>query len=361
MASKSLFDHLIYTINPGSTSTKVALFQDEIQLWQETFQHAPAHLQKFERIWQQLDFRRQLVEDALRGKKVSPAKLSAVVGRGGLLRPVAGGTYAVNQQMLDDAKIGFQGEHAANLGCALAKHIADQAKAPAYVVDPISVDEFEPLARYSGHPRIARRCLSHTLNIHAVARLAARKLNLNYEQANFVVVHLGGGISVAALKTGRIVDVNDASSDGPFSPERTGGLPLQPFIRLCFSGEHSESYMRTLVAGKGGLFAYLGTNSAREVEERIADGDEDARQVYEAMAYQIAKEIGAMATVLRGDVHAIVLTGGLANSKMLTRWIAERVASLSKVLVLAGEFEMQAMALGALRVLNGEEEARTYP
>jgi len=350
----------ILTINPGSTSTKVALFRDEELSLEETIAHKAGELRDYEKIWDQFEFRHKAILDLLKRNAIKLTELSAVVGRGGLLRPLEGGTYLVNRRMVEDAKRGVQGEHPSNLGCALAQSIAREAGVPAYVVDPVSVDEFEPLARYSGHPLLERRSLSHALNIHAVARLAAERLKIDYRQANFVVAHLGGGISVCPVRGGRIIDANDASSDGPFSPERTGGLPLQGFITLCFSGKYSESEMRRLVMGKGGLLAYLGTNSAKEVEERIAKGDEKAEEVYQAMAYQIAKEIGAMATVLEGRVDAIVLTGGLAKSEMLVNWITRRVSFISQVLTFPGEFEMKAMALGALRVLRGQEEAKEY-
>lgn len=350
----------ILVINPGSTSTKVALFDETRLLWQEAIDHQPEELKPFTRLWQQYFWRSQRLENLLSEKQIKLSELSAVVGRGGLLKPVAGGVYLVNERMLSDAQTGVQGEHAANLGCALAAEIAKKANAPAYVVDPISVDEFEPLARYSGHPQIERRCLSHALNIHAAARFAAEKIGVDFHRANFVVAHLGGGISVAAVQRGRIIDVNDASSDGPFSPERTGGLPLQPFIGLCFSGKFSEQEVRQQVMGCGGLLAYLGTSSAKEVERRIANGDQKAKEVYEAMAYQIAKEIGAMAVVLRGDVAAIIITGGLAKSELLTGWIRAQVSFMAEVLTFAGEFEMEAMAAGALRVLTGKEEAKTY-
>lgn len=350
----------ILAINPGSTSTKVALFQNTDPVWQETITHDSTELQRFATVWEQLEYRQGLIRKLLTERDVEYSELAAVVGRGGLLRPVEGGTYAVNDRMLEDARSGVQGEHAANLGCALAHQIATEAGVTAYVVDPISVDEFEPLARFSGHPLIERRCLSHALNLHAAARYGAEKLDLDYARANFVVAHLGGGISVAVVRSGRIIDVNDASSDGPFSPERTGGLPLQPFIKLCFSGKYSESEMRKLVMGEGGLHAYLGTRSAKEMEARIEQGDHHAAMIYQAMIYQIAKEIGAMATVLHGRIHGILITGGLAHSELLTRWIRERVQFIAEVLVLPGEFEMAAMNLGALRVLNGEEVAKSY-
>ncbi len=351
----------ILVINPGSTSTKVAIFEDENQVDLKVLRHSPEELSKFKTLWEQFDFRLKIILEFLNENGLRPTDFSAVVGIGGLLRPVKGGTYLVNEKMLEDARNNFQGEHPSNLGCALAYEIAKIGNVEAFTVDPVSVDEFEPLARYSGHPLIQRRSLSHALNIHATARLASEKIGKRYEEANFVVAHLGGGISVCPVKGGKIIDANDASSDGPFSPERTGGLPLQPFITLCFSGKYTEQEMRKLVMGKGGLVAYLGTNDASEIERRIKEGDAYAREVYEAMAYQIAKEIGAMATVLKGDVDAVVLTGGLANSKMLVDWITERVSFIAPVIVFPGEDEMRALAMGALRVLRGEEKAKEYP
>jgi butyrate kinase len=351
----------ILVINPGSTSTKVAIFEDEKQIDLKVLRHSPEELSNFKTLWEQFDFRLKIILDFLKEKNLKPSDFSAVVGIGGLLRPVKGGTYRVNDKMLEDARANFQGEHPSNLGCALAYEIAKLGGVDAFIVDPVSVDEFEPLARYSGHPLIQRRSLSHALNIHAVARLASEKIGKKLDETNFVIAHLGGGISVCPVKGGKIIDANDASSDGPFSPERTGGLPLQPFISLCFSGKYTEQEIRKMVMGKGGLVAYLGTNNADEVEKRIQNGDEYAREVYEAMAYQIAKEIGAMATVLKGKVDAIVLTGGLANSKMLVDWITERVSFIAPVLVFPGEDEMRALALGVLRVLRGEEQAKEYP
>lgn len=351
----------ILVINPGSTSTKVAIFEDENQLDSRVIRHSPEELLEFKALWDQFDFRLDIVLRFLGEKGLKPSDFSAVVGIGGLLRPTKGGVYRVNEKMLEDARSNFQGEHPSNLGCALAYEIAKIGGIGAFTVDPVSVDEFEPLARYSGHPLIQRRSLSHALNIHATARLASEKIGKKYEESNFIVAHLGGGISVCPVKGGKIVDANDASSDGPFSPERTGGLPLQPFITLCFSGKYTEQEMRKLVMGRGGLVAYLGTNNAGEVERRISNGDTYAKEVYEAMAYQIAKEIGAMSTVLKGNIDAIVLTGGLANSKMLVDWIVERVSFIAQVLVFPGEDEMRALAMGAIRALRGEEKIKEYP
>ncbi len=347
----------VLVINPGSTSTKTALFEDEVQALSEVLRYEPATLSQFHRIWEQFEFRLGPLRSWVRA---NASGLSAVAAMGGLLRPVSCGTYRVNEKMIRDARANLQGEHASNLGCAMAAAIAEEYHCEAYIVDPISVDEFEPLARYSGHPSISRSALSHALNLHAAAQHAADDRGKPLAQCNFVIAHLGGGVSIAPVRGGRIVDVNDASSDGPFSPERTGGLPLQQFITLCFSNSLEEAQVRNLVRGKGGLIAYLGTNSATEVEGMIQRGDAKAREVYEAMAYQIAKEIGAMATVLSGHLDAVVLTGGLASSPMLVAWIRDRVKYLGPVIVYPGEREMEALALGALRVLRGEAEAAEY-
>lgn len=349
--------HKILVVNPGSTSTKLAHFADEKQIEGTSLRHCVEELARFSSIWDQFDFRLALCQKWMRSQL---KEASAVVGIGGLLRPLEGGTYLVNERMIADARANLQGEHASNLGCALAYELGKELGCPPYVVDPVSVDEFDWFARYSGHPLIERRSLSHALSIHGAARRAAEELDVALSDSAFVVAHLGGGISVASVLGGRIVDVNDASSDGPYSPERTGGLPLQQFITLCFSGEYDEQSMRALVMGKGGLVAYLGTNSAEEVERRIEGGDQSAREAYEAMAYQIAKEIGAMATVLRGGVNAIVFTGGVARSRRLISWITERVQFIGPVIVYDGRDEMKALALGVLRVLRGIEEAKEY-
>lgn len=352
--------HKILVINPGSTSTKVALFENEMKLKEETITHSREELSKLPGLWDQFELRLNAIRNLLGTTNVSLNELSAVVGRGGLLKSIPGGTYLVSEKMVADARAGIQGEHASNLGCALAKSMADEAGISAFTVDPVSVDEFEPLARYSGHPLIHRRALSHTLNIHAVGRLASEKLSADFSSSNFIIAHLGGGISICPLKQGKIIDVNDASSSGPFSPERTGDLPLQPFVKLCFSGKHTEQQVLKLVMGEGGLIAYLKTNDAEQVEKRIHEGDAEAKEVYQAMAYQISKEIGAMATVLCGDVRAIVISGGLAKSKLLTTWISERVKFIAEVIILPGEFEMEALAKGALRVLLKIEQAKIY-
>ncbi len=352
--------HKILVINPGSTSTKIAIFNDEEIFLSETLKHSAEEIKAHPKIWNQFNFRFNAIDKWLQGNNFNLKDIAAVVTLGGLFRSLEGGVYEVNDKMLVDARANLQGEHASNLGCALAYSIAVEAHCKAYVVDPVSVDEFEPLARYSGHPEIERRSLSHALSLHEAARNAANKLNIKYDESSFVIAHTGGGISVAPIRNGKIIDVNDASSDGPFSPERTGGLPLQPFITLALSGKYSEQELRKFVMGNGGLVAYLGTNSAEEVEKRIVAGDAKAKEVFEAMAYQIAKEIGAMATVLKGKVDAIVITGGLAKSKMLTDWIVERVKFIAQVLIFPGDDEMKALAKAALRVLDGTEIPKSY-
>lgn len=348
-------DENILVINPGSTTTKVALFRGEVKVVEEDVT-APAAAAS---LWDEFPGRLETVNDFLRRHGDPP--LAAVVGRGGLIRPVPSGTIRVNEALLEDSRKGYQGEHVSNLGAALADAVAKPRGVPAFIVDPVAVDEMSPLARYSGHPLIERQCLSHALNIHAVARKACEKIGKKLNETNWVVAHLGGGFSIVPLERGRIVDTNNANSDGPFSPTRAGGLPTQPLIKLCLSGKYDAAALKRMTTKEGGLVAYLGTADAREVERRIAAGDKKAAEVYEAMAYQTAKEIGAMATVLYGRVDGIILTGGLAHSDMFCGWVEERVKFIAPVYRFPGAFEMEALALGALRVLRGEEEALDYP
>jgi butyrate kinase len=348
----------ILAVNPGSTSTKLAAGDCAGNILSAvTLRHSAADLAPFTRIADQFSYRLKL---ALEWSHGHVTRCAAVAGMGGLLRPLDGGVYRVNEKMLGDAGLGLQGEHASNLGCSLAASIAQEFDCPAYVVDPVSVDEFERLAYYSGHPLIRRKSLSHALNIHAAARKAAGELGLGDGPSSFVIGHLGGGISIAPVKNGKIIDVNDAASDGPFSPERSGGLPLQEVVTLAFSGKYPERVVRSMIMGNGGCVAYLGTNSVEEITGRIARGDRDAAEVFDAMAYQVAKEIGAMATVLSGLVDAIVLTGGIASSQAFTARVTERVKFIAPVIVYPGEDEMRSLALGAARVLQGIEQAKEY-
>jgi len=351
----------VLVINPGSTSTKIAVFEDGTSLLEKTIRHSSEELKDFKRIIDQYDFRVKVIETELNANGFKLEDFDAFVGRGGLLHPIESGTYRVNEAMVQDLKECRYGEHASNLGAIIAYNLGEIAKKPAYIVDPVVVDEMEPLAKYSGLKGIERKSIWHALNQKAVARRAAKDLGKKYEEVNLIVVHLGGGISIAAHKKGRTVDVNNAlNGDGPFAPERAGGLPTISLVDLCMSGKYTYEEMKKLLAGHGGLMSHLGTNSAMEVEERIKKGDAYAKLVYEAMAYQIAKTIGEMATVLKGRVDAIVLTGGLANSSMLTNWIKERVSFIAKVLVYPGEDEMRALLEGTLRVLKGEEKEKIY-
>jgi len=352
----------ILVINPGSTSTKVAVFEDERPLYAENIAHPHTEIAQFPSIPDQYAYRRDAVLAFLKKHNVPVDSLDAVVGRGGILRPLVSGTYGVNEKMLQELRHPIkERDHVVNLGALIAHEIAEPFGIPAYIVDPVCVDEFDPLARISGLPEIERKSLSHVLSLKSAARRAAADLGRPYTELNLVIVHMGGGISVSAHRYGRMVDVNQAlDGTGPFSPERVGGLPVGDVLRLAFSGKYTYEELFRRFTRQGGLLAHLGTNDAREVERRIAQGDEHARLVYEAMAYQIAKEIGLMATVLKSRPDAIVLTGGLANSQMLVQWIRERVEWIAPLLVYPGEDEMLAMAQGALRVLRAEEEVKEY-
>ena len=351
----------ILVINPGSTSTKVALYRGEEMVFTETLRHSIEEIASFAGVSEQFVFRLRAIEELLAQKGVKVNTLAAIVGRGGFLKPIKGGTYEVTPAMVAELLEGVRGEHASNLGAPLAMELGQAAGIPAYIVDPVVVDEFEPLARVSGMAGLERRSAFHALNQKAVARRAARDLAAEYGEINLIVAHLGGGISVGVHRQGKVIDVNNAlDGDGPFAPERSGGVPVGDLLRLCFSGRFTKKEIHHRVVGGGGLAGYLGTNDAREVEGLIQSGDERAQLYYEAMAYQVAKEIGAGATVLKGQLDAIVLTGGIAHSKMLTGWIRERVGFLASVLIYPGEDEMEALTQGALRVLRGEEKAKVY-
>ena len=351
----------ILAINPGSTSTKIAIYDNEKEVFETTLRHSNEEIDQYEKITDQYDFRKQVILTALSDNGINLTKLSAVVGRGGLLKPIKGGTYAVNDQMLVDLKAAQMGEHASNLGGMIANEIAHQLNIPAFIVDPVVVDELEPVARISGMPEIERVSIFHALNQKAVARRYALENNKPYESLNLIVAHLGGGISVGAHEKGRVIDVNNAlDGEGPFSPERTGGLPVGDLAKMCFSGKYTHAEIKKMIKGKGGLVAYLGTNDGRDVVKMIESGDENAKLIFEAMAYQVAKEIGSCAAVLKGNVDAIILTGGLAYGAMLTEWIKNRVSFITDVVIYPGEDEMSALAQGGLRVLRNEEKAQLY-
>lgn len=354
-------DFMILALNPGSTSTKIAVYRNEEQVMEKVLRHSVEEISVFEKISDQYEFRKKIIEEAVTEAGIRVTDLDAVVGRGGLLRPIPGGTYEVNEAMVEDLKVGVSGQHAANLGGIIAKQLAEEAGCPSFIVDPGVVDEMEDLARISGVPEMPRRSIFHALNQKAIARRAAEEIGKKYEEINLIVAHMGGGVSVGAHQKGRIIDVNNAlDGEGPLSPERAGGVPVGDVIKMCFSGEYTIEEVRRKLKGNGGIVAYLGTTDALEVERRIEAGDEKAKLIYEAMAYQVAKEIGACATVLKGKVELIALTGGIAYSKRMTSWIAERVDFIAPVKVYGGEDELLALAMGALRVLRGEEKPQKY-
>jgi len=353
----------ILAINPGSTSTKIAVFNDLELVFTKTLRHSSEELEGYSNIYDQYDFRKNIIIDTLKENNCDFDELSAIVGRGGLLKPIPGGVYAVSEAMLVDLQKSPLGEHASNLGGILAYEIAKECgkNIPSYIVDPVVVDELEDVARYSGHPELPRISIFHALNQKAVARRYARSINKKYEELNLIVVHLGGGITVGAHKNGSVIDVNNGlDGDGPFSPERAGSLPSGQLAKLCFSGKYQLHQVRKMITGNGGMVAYLNTNSAMDVEDRILKGDNNAQNVYMSMAYQVAKEIGAMATVLVGKIDCIILTGGLAHSDLLTKWITKRVGFLAPVEVYPGEDEMQALAEGVYYGTSGEIQIREY-
>ncbi len=353
---------LILAINPGSTSTKLAVYEGEAPLFETVLRHTREELDACPGMEEAMAYRRRLVTEALAAHGIEESALSVVVGRGGLMRPLAGGIYAVNNAMAEDLTSCRYGNHASNLGGLIARAIAGEHGIPALIADPTVVDELCDEARVSGYPDIERVSIFHALNQKAVARRYGATVGKEYANMSLIVAHMGGGVSVGAHEHGRVIDVNDAlGGDGPFSAERAGGLPAAALVRLCYSGEfdNAAQAVRALLT-KGGLYGYLGTNDGREVCARIDAGDEKACRVYKAMAYQIAREIGAAAATLAGKAEAVLLTGGFAYDKRLTDWIRERVEFIAPVIVMPGEDELAALAEAALRALRGEEEAREY-
>jgi len=351
---------VILAINPGSTSTKVALFQDEEELGRKELPHRAEDLAGFPRVADQKAYRLGAIEALMEARGRRFEELSAVVGRGGIVDPIPGGTYRVGPLLLEHLHRGKPWEHASNLGGILAEAIASPLGIPSFIVDPVAVDELEDLARITGLPELPLRSLVHALNVKATVRLAARDLNRDWQELSVVVAHLGSGFSICAHREGRIVDVNNANERGPFSPERAGGVPALELVRLAYSGRWTQQDLRRRLVGRGGLSAYLGTTDLREAAARIAAGDEGADRVVEAMAFQVAQEIAAMAVPLRGKVDAVILTGGVAHSSDFVARVQRRVEWIAPVLRYPGEDEMKALCQGALRVLRGEEEPRDY-
>ncbi|MGI6160699.1 MAG: butyrate kinase [Christensenellales bacterium] len=351
----------ILTINPGSTSTKMAVYDNERLIADATIRHSREELDYYPTITAQKELRRRTIIEHMKKSGVAITSLDAIAGRGGLLKAIVGGTYQINERMLEDLNGAAASIHASALGAIIAADIAQSLNIPAYVVDPIVVDEQDQYAKLSGMPGIERVSIFHALNQKAIARRCAEQIGKPYENLRLIVAHLGGGITVGAHYYGRVVDVNDAlSGEGPFTPERCGAVPAVPLIRLCFSGEYSEQELIDKITKTGGMHAYLGTNDLKAVERMIMEGDEFAALVLGSMAYQVAKEIGAMSAVLDGRVDAIALTGGMAYSNRFTGAIKGRVDAIAPVYVYPGEDEMLALVSGALRVLRGQDAVGEY-
>jgi butyrate kinase len=352
----------ILAVNPGSTSTKFALFEEQDLIFEKNLHHTNEEIAGYRKITDQFAFRRDLIMKELVERKVDFSRIAAVVGRGGLVKPIESGVYSVNEAMKTDLMEGKRGEHASNLGALIAEDIASALHdAKAFIVDPVVVDELQPQARLSGHPEIPRVSIFHALNQKAVARAYALSIGKKYEELNLIVAHMGGGVSVGAHRKGKVVDVNNAlSGDGPFSPERSGGLPALPLVDLCFSGKYTHPEIRAMLVGKGGMAAYLGTNDFRKVCSAADDGDEKAALVRDACSYQISKEIGSLAVVMKGEVDAIILTGGMARDKYSVKLIRSMTSFIAGIVVYPGEDEMKALAYNGLLALNGEVTIREY-
>ena len=355
-------DHKILVINPGSTSTKVAVFLGEVCLFSQTIRHFIDELMFYPTVISQYEFRKDVILGTLEIENVDITDVSIVIGRGGLTYPLKSGIYEVDDRMLVHVRKGVLGQHASNLGPLLAYEIArDLNNAKAYIADPVVTDEMEAIARISGHPKFERRSIFHALNQKAVARLFAKSANIKYSDLNLIVAHMGGGVSVGAHQKGQVVDVNNAlDGEGPYSPERSGTLPVGQLIKLCFSDQYSKEEIEKMVVGEGGFTAYLQTNNMQELIEK-AESNEDVKLLIDAFVYQVAKSIGEMATVLKGDVDAIILTGGIAYSDYIVKSISNRVEFIAPIEVYAGEDEMAAMALNANLLLKGELTSLKYP
>ena len=351
----------ILVINPGSTSTKIAIFDGDKEVFSKTLRHDASELQKLGTIADQKDYRRQIVSDALRENGFQLTDFAAIACRGGLVRQMPGGTYRVNDALVRDSRIGVSGQHASNLGALIGHELEMESGVPAYIVDPPVVNELSEVARYSGHPMIERKCVFHALNQKAVARRYAASVGRAYEELNLLVCHMGGGISVGAHVHGRVLDTEDAvSGEGPFSPERAGSLPVDGVVDLCFRGDRNKDEIKQMLTRNGGLLAYTGTNNMRELLKKAEGGNREVQQALEAFYYQVAKEIAAMSIAMKGQVDQIIFTGGIAHSEVVTDAITALVDWIAPVSVYPGEDEMLALAQGVLRVLRGEEAAKEY-
>ena len=353
---------LILAINPGSTSTKISVYEDTKEVFTKTLRHSNEELAPYKNVIDQLEFRKETIKAALKENNIDINTLAIIVGRGGLVKPIPSGVYEVNQAMIEDIRTGKNGEHASNLGAIIANELAQEVGGiKALIADPVVVDELEPVARISGHSAFPRISIFHALNQKAIAKLYAKNNGKEYKDLNIIVAHLGGGVSVGIHSKGRVIDVNDAlRGEGPFSPERSGGLPAAAVVDACFSGKYTEKQIRKMISGEGGVVSYLGTNSFMDVENRVNAGDPEAMLISDAFAYQLAKEIGAMSTVVCGKVDAIIITGGIAYNKDLMEKVKEKVQFIAPVEIYPGEDEMGALAGNGLAVLNGTEEVKVY-
>ena len=348
-------------INPGSTSTKIGVFEDETLLFEETLRHSTEEIAQYASIADQKDFRKAIIMNLLKEKDFDIKSLGMVVGRGGMLKPIPGGTYKVTDELLHDLVIGKQGQHASNLGGMLAREIGDEIGVPSFIVDPVVVDELCDVARYSGVPELPRTSVFHALNQKAVAKRYAKESGKAYESLNLIVVHMGGGVSVGAHKNGKIIDVfNALDGDGAFSPERAGAVPVGALIKMCYSGQYTEKEVYKKIVGNGGFNAYLGTNDMRDVEKMVNDGDSKAKEIRDAFIFQVTKNIGSMSCVLKGKVDQIIVTGGIAYDKGVVAGLKEAAEWIAPFTVYPGEDELLALVQGGLRVMNGEEEAMVY-
>ena len=349
----------ILIMNPGSTSTKIAVYNDETPVFVESIAHSTEELAQFDEITDQYEYRKNLIEKCVKEHGEKLEELTAIVSRCGLLPPISAGAYKVNEDMVWQLKYNPQNNHASNVGAPIAYALSQQLNIPAFVYDGITVDEMIPLTKITGFKNMRRKAMGHNLNMRAAAMKWAKEAGKDYNKSNLVIAHMGGGITLSVHSQGRIIDfISD--EEGPFSPERTGGLPLFQAVDMAFCGKYDKKSMMKEIKGKGGLNSHLGTNDSREVEKMIADGDEHAKLVYEAMALSVSKHIAALCTTVKCDVDAIILTGGIAHSKMFTGWISERVQKIAPVIIYAGENEMDSLCFGCLRVLRGEEEAKTF-
>jgi len=354
--------HRILVINPGSTSTKIGVYRNAKSRFLKTIRHSFEELHVYQKVSDQFEFRKEIILEELQKAEVKLDEITAVIGRGGLVKPIESGVYEINQRLKEDLRKGVLGEHASNLGGLIADEIANALPAArAFIADPVVVDELQPVARISGHPQFERISIFHALNHKAVAKAHAKFLEKNYEEMNIIVAHMGGGITVAAHRNGRVIDVNQGlDGDGPFSPERSGTLPVGSLAKLCFSEKYSLAEVKKMITGNGGYIAYLGTNDAYKVEMMAEKGDEKAKLIQEALAYQVGKEIGAMSAVLKGNVDVIILTGGVAYNSWIVDYIKTMAAHIARIVVYPGEDEMKSLAMNALHVMRGDLKCKEY-